>query len=71
MQLIIAEVMDVFATKASSAPIHRDLYPMNKNTTTNSSMCNNISTSCCSIDYCNFSIKDQIKPFINGNNLFK
>ena len=73
VSLNTADFMGVYSVNVSTASIYRDLYPINTegNTTNESNMCNNISTSCCSINHCNVSVKDQIKYFITGNNLFK
>ena len=72
--------MDAFSTNASlvrsqTATIYRNIYPHNNDpeeaSTYNESIpCNNISIECCSIKYCNYSVKQQISHFINGYNLF-
>ena len=63
-------------TKGSGKTFFRDLFPYNAENSTNTvdnndcNVCNNITTRCCSIDYCNHTIIQQVQCFVNGDNLF-
>ena len=76
--IAVGEFLDAFPTNSSivgdqTATIYRELYQFNPEEGSRDSeviSCGNTSYNFCSASQCNYNITQQVKCFINGNNIF-
>ena len=75
MYIIIMITCTFFADTTNSFTVHRELFLAtstnnDSNLLRNETICDDKSK-CCTSDQCNYSIRDQVKHFINMGNLYR